>query len=165
MESETMIASASPAAMRRIQRSGFTLVELLVTIVIAAILMAVAVPSFNTFVAGQRIKTASFDLSSSLIYARSEALKRNANVTLASATGGWQNGWALNTGTTVISRHEPLSGMAVTGPAGTLIYGSNGRLNSSGNTFLISSTNNASVASRCISVALSGVPVSKAGSC
>lgn len=165
MESETMFASTSPAGARRLQRSGFTLVELLVTIAIAAILMAVAIPSFSTFVAAQRIKTASFDLSSSLIYARSEALKRNANVTLASATGGWQDGWTLNTGMTVISRHEPLSGMAVTGPAGTLIYRSNGRLSSSGNTFLISSTNNTSVASRCISVALSGVPASKAGSC
>jgi type IV fimbrial biogenesis protein FimT len=162
---QSRLASAACADRQRVRCSGFTLVELLVTISIAAILMGVAIPSFGTFVAAQRIKTTSFDLTSALIYARSEALKRNANVTLTSATGGWQNGWTLNAGTTAINRHEPLTGMAVTGPTAALTYRSNGRPTTSGNTFSISSANNAATPSRCISVALSGIPVSKAGSC
>jgi type IV fimbrial biogenesis protein FimT len=127
--------------------------------------MGVAIPSFSTFIATQRIKTAAFDLTSTLIQARSEALKRNANVTLSSVSGDWKNGWALNVGSTTISQHESLAGMAVAGPVGTLTYTSNGRLSTSGNTFSFSSSGNASVTPRCISVDLSGIPVSKAGSC
>jgi type IV fimbrial biogenesis protein FimT len=165
MERDIMFACAARTVRRRGGGGGFTLIELLITISIAAILMAVAIPSFSSFVSAQRIRTASFDLSSALIYARSEALKRNADVTLTSAAGGWQNGWTLDTGLTVISQHEPLSALVVTGPIGTLTYRSNGRLSSSGNTFSISSARNSSVTPRCISVALSGIPVSKAGSC
>ncbi len=165
MESKTRFASAPRTMRRQACGGGFTLIELLVTIAIAAVLMGAAVPSFSTFIAAQRIKTASFDLASALIQARSEALKRNANVTLGSATGGWQNGWILNDGSTAISQHEPLVGMAVAGPVGTLSYRSDGRLSTSGNTFSISSPGNASVTPRCISVALSGIPVTKAGSC
>ena len=165
MESGTSYASPARSIRRQVCCGGFTLVELLITVSIAAILMGIAAPSFSSFVSAQRVRTASFDLTSTLIHARSEALKRNANVTLSSATGGWQNGWTLNTGSTAISQHEPLAGTAVTGPVGTLIYRSDGRLSTSGNTFLISSAGNASVAPRCISVALSGIPVSKAGSC
>jgi type IV fimbrial biogenesis protein FimT len=165
MDSRTRFASV--ARLRRCQDccAGFTLVELLVTIAIAAILMGVAVPSFSTFIATQRIKTAAFDLTSTLIQARSEALKRNASVTLASATGGWQNGWVLNAGSATLSQHEALAGMAVAGPVGTLTFNSNGRLSTSGNTFSVSSSVNTSVAARCVSVALSGIPASKAGSC
>lgn len=165
MTSETMFVSAGRSAKRPARRDGFTLVELLITISIAAILMGIAIPSFSTFVSAQRIRAASFDLSSTLIHARSEALKRNANTTLTSATGGWQNGWTLDSGSTIISQHEPLTGLVVTGPPGALTYRSDGRPSGSGNTFSISSASNTSVAPRCISVALSGIPVSKAGSC
>ena len=165
MGNVTKFASATRTIKRQVCGGGFTLVELLVTVAIAAVLMGAAIPSFGTFVAAQRIKTASFDLTSTLIYARSEALKRNANVTLSSATGGWQNGWSLNAGSTAISQHEPMVGMAVTGPVGTVVYRADGRLSTSGNTFLISSSANSSVTPRCISVALSGIPVTKVGSC
>jgi type IV fimbrial biogenesis protein FimT len=165
MENPTKFASAARTIRRQVCSGGFTLVELLVTIAIAAVLMGAAIPSFGTFVAAQRIKTASFDLTSTLIYARSEALKRNASVSLSSATGGWQNGWSLNAGSTAISQHEPMVGMAVTGPVATLVYRADGRPSTSGNTFSISSPANSSVTPRCISVALSGIPVTKAGSC
>ncbi|NTV85959.1 MAG: prepilin-type N-terminal cleavage/methylation domain-containing protein [Burkholderiaceae bacterium] len=63
---------------------GFTLIELLVTLSIAAILLAVAVPNFITFVQNNRLATQANDLVTMLNYARSEAVKRNQRVTVCS---------------------------------------------------------------------------------
>lgn len=83
--------------------NGFTLIELMATVTIAAILMAVATPYFRDFVLGQRIRTASYDIASTLTYARSEAIKRNNSVTIAQASGGWQYGWTVSTGAATLS--------------------------------------------------------------
>ena len=56
--------------------SGFTLIELLVVISIAAIIMAIAVPSFNQLVGQQRVKAAANDFKSAVALARSEARKK-----------------------------------------------------------------------------------------
>src|SRR5579859_7733188 len=61
---------------------GFTLIELLVTLTVLAVLLTVAVRSYQSFVVTQRIKGASYDLMTALIFARSEATKRNASVNL-----------------------------------------------------------------------------------
>jgi len=143
---------------------GFTLIELLVTISIAAVLAAIAAPSFSSFIAGQRIKTASYDISYALTYARSEAIKRNADVVLAPASGGWQNGWTASVGGTILEQHDALTDMAVTGPAPSLTYNSNGRLKADVTPFAISSTST-SAAPRCVSINLSGLPNSKTGVC
>jgi type IV fimbrial biogenesis protein FimT len=160
----------NPASSKPIQRTqdfGFTLIELLVTISIAAILSAIAVPSFREFVSGQRIKTASYDISYSLTYARSEAIKRNADVVFTMEPGGWQNGWKVKAGTTTLSQHEALPGMAITGPANNPSYSGNGRLNAAVIPFEISSSASTNVSPRCVSIDLSGLPTSykKAGSC
>lgn len=64
------------------KKSGFSLVELLVTISIAAILLTLAAPSFTSFINKNRLATASDELITSLSYARSEALKRRSTTTL-----------------------------------------------------------------------------------
>lgn len=71
---------------------GFTLVELMVTIAVLAVMLAIAVPSFQEFTRRNRVVAASNSLVSALALARSEAIKRAARVTVASAnwTGGWQ---------------------------------------------------------------------------
>lgn len=73
-------------------KRGFTLIELMVTIAILAITLGLAVPSFQEFVARNRLAAATNELVSALALARSEAVKRAARVTIASAdwTGGWQ---------------------------------------------------------------------------
>jgi type IV fimbrial biogenesis protein FimT len=70
---------------------GFTLIELMVTISIVAILSTLAAPSFRRLIAQQRVKAATFALSESLWIARSEALKRNNDVTFTftTAASGW----------------------------------------------------------------------------
>jgi type IV fimbrial biogenesis protein FimT len=93
--------------------SGFTMVELLITIAIASILMAVAVPSFNQMIVSSRLTTQANDLVSAVNLARSEAIKRNASITLCSAddvdatecagAGDWEH-WIVRTGTGTVVR-------------------------------------------------------------
>lgn len=146
---------------------GFTLIELLVTISISVILMSVAVPSFSSFVLGQRVKATAYDVGSALILARSEAIKRNSNVIISPLTGGWQKGWSVSTGTSTLNTHEALPGLTIAGPSGNVTFGSSGRLNGviSPNGFSISATSDTSVTQRCVSVDLSGLPNSKIGAC
>lgn len=144
---------------------GFTLIELMVTIAIVAVLLGIGVPSFQGFVAGQRVKTASYDISSALIYARSEALKRNADVVMTPASGGWQNGWSVTAGTATLNRHDPFTGLAISGPTTNPTYASNGRLKAAITSFNIGASGTTSTPNRCVSIDLSGLPSSKQGSC
>ena len=64
----------------RLSSSGFTAVELLVTIAILAVLAALAAPSFAQILEKWRIRQINEALQSSLYLARSEAIKRGGNV-------------------------------------------------------------------------------------
>jgi len=72
---------------------GFTLIELMVTIAILAIVLTVAVPGFQDFIARNRLAAATNELVSALALARSEAVKRATRVTVASAD--WAAGWQV----------------------------------------------------------------------
>lgn len=86
------------------RQSGFTLVELMVVVAIAAILAALAVPSFRSFINSTRQSSAVMQLVSDLNLGRSEAIKRNAHVlvcarnsdgTDCAASTNWQAGWLV----------------------------------------------------------------------
>lgn len=74
--------SGQPAGTR-----GLTLMELIVTVAILAILVALAVPSFNAFLAKGRLSGAAEALAQDLQLARSEALRRNDDVRLSFSPG------------------------------------------------------------------------------
>ena len=82
---------------------GFTLVELLITIVVATILLAVGVPAFQSFIKNNRVTAQANDLVSAIQLARSEALKRGVNTVVcasnepAKCTGKdtWSDGWIV----------------------------------------------------------------------
>jgi type IV fimbrial biogenesis protein FimT len=65
---------------------GFTLIELLVILTISAILVAMAVPSFQAMIQSNRISGAANSMLSSLDLARSEAIRRANNVTVCRST-------------------------------------------------------------------------------
>ena len=95
---------------------GFTLIELMVTVAVAAILVAVAAPSFQAFFNRNRIATVTNDYIAAINYARSEAVKGGGNATLcmsnnnASCTGtGWSNGWIVTVGTALKRTHGPIN--------------------------------------------------------
>ena len=86
------------------KQHGFTLVELLITLVLAAILTTVAVPSFNTTIKNNRLVTQTNLLIASFNLARSEAVKRaqavnvcasNAAQTACSGGTDWSQGWVV----------------------------------------------------------------------
>lgn len=90
---------------RGIAQAGLTMVELMVVISIAAILMAMAAPSFTALANKTRLSSAVSQLSSDLNLARSEAVKRNARMLVcppnAAGTGcqtvspNWAAGWIV----------------------------------------------------------------------
>lgn len=83
---------------------GFTLVELMVTVAIAAILLAIAAPNFVSLSSSNAAESAATRLVDSLAYARSEAISRSTNVTVCSKSqatntcsnaNSWVNGWLI----------------------------------------------------------------------
>lgn len=131
-----MNASHSPDAQPR--QRGFSLIELMVVVAMVAIFASLAAPSFSNFVAGQRVKTTAYDLATSLLLARSEALKRNQTVTVAptDTTAGWAGGWQVvankTLGTDTVATQSAANGITfgATGfpaPASVVYSGSSGR--------------------------------------
>jgi len=82
--------------------AGLTLIELMVTLAIAAILAGLAAPGIGALVDRQRLRRAGEDMSDALYFARREAIRRGGNVTLrkgasegcsAREATDWSCGW------------------------------------------------------------------------
>ena len=88
------------------KKSGFTLLEMLITLAVISVIVAFAVPSMTEFSKNDRLTTNVNTLVGHLAYARSEAVKRSVQVSLCvsnnsgtatpGCTGGnWQDGWIV----------------------------------------------------------------------
>lgn len=93
------------AEQQKIQR-GFTLIELMVTIVIAAILLTMAVPSYQDFIKRNAVESLQSRFAAAVVTARTEAASRNTTTVLCSTdngtgcvadtyTGHWNKGWIV----------------------------------------------------------------------
>ena len=69
------------------RKQGFTMVELIVVLIIAAIITAMSAPTFISLVQQYRLSATTESLYFALQYARSEAVKRNATVYVSFAAG------------------------------------------------------------------------------
>lgn len=99
-------------------QSGFTLLELLAVIAIAAVLLGVGVPSMSNFIDNSRRAAGTTELLIAMNMARSEALKQHRHVTVCKSadgencgTGGvaWEDGWIVfvnNSSLTVSQRNS-----------------------------------------------------------
>ena len=87
---------------------GFTLLELMITLAIVAILLVVAVPSFQTFIESNRLTASSNLFLTMLSYARSEAVRRGGTVSICAGSNNacvcnagdgcdnnWKNGYLI----------------------------------------------------------------------
>lgn len=145
---------------------GFTIVELLVAIVVMAMLAAMGLPEFQNFIAAQRIKSASFDLYSSLLYARNEASHRRVDVTVTPTGNNWANGWEVQLGagsTTVVPlRIQPAMRRVTSSTAGVaLTYSKDGRTGAAAETAIALESDRSGVEGRCIYIEPNGAPRTK----
>lgn len=103
---------------RQLKPSGFTLVELVITMAVLATILAVVVPSAGTWLDNTRIRNAADSLQTGLQTARSEAIRRNENVSLwlvsLASPGILDNSCTLSgsSGSWVVSVTSPASGCA-----------------------------------------------------
>ncbi|WP_333876976.1 GspH/FimT family pseudopilin [Methylobacter sp.] len=92
---------------RQKHNAGFTLPELMITIVIAGILIGIAIPSFTSTISSNRLTTYANELVTALSLARSEAVKRGTSVTVRKVDSNsftnrgsganWEDGWDVFT--------------------------------------------------------------------
>jgi len=152
-----------PRAAQR--RRGFTLIELMITLAVASILAAISVPAYSRLIATQRINAVSSDLYLSLVKARSEAVKRNINVTLAPVGGVWTSGWTTtDANNLMVNRHAAVVAVSIASAPAAVTFLSSGRiLGSLAPSFQLSSTTAA--LTRCISADPSGRPYAKSAAC
>lgn len=146
--------------MKQHSQAGFTLIELMITLVIAAIVLTQGVPSFMATVQNNRLITYTNDLVSDINLARSEAVKRGSRVVLcrtadpsaaAPSCGGtantWSTGWlvfadadadgSFNAGDTLVRVGMPVSSTTIISNAvagSNLQYNGDGTTNAAGGT-------------------------------
>jgi len=162
------LAKPCRLSVHRRRAGGFTLVEIVTVVTIVGVLAALAAPSFTELMRSQRIKGTANDLLSTLAFARSEAVKRNANVTVSattiSGTSSWNNGWSVSYdsgGTTVYPRVQAQLVQMSVSPSPTTItaitFGGGGRTDVTAN-FTVESSPQSNNSTRCVEVRADGVP-------
>jgi type IV fimbrial biogenesis protein FimT len=98
--------TADPRIASRIMKTrsyGFTLIELMVTLAVVAVVAAIAAPSYRNYLLDSRMSAEINEFLTAVNLARSEAVKRNATVTLCrsstgtgcASSGSWEQGWIV----------------------------------------------------------------------
>jgi len=144
---------------------GFTIVETLVAVAVLVILVGLAAPGFREIILSQTVKTASFDLFSSLVAARSEAITRNTTVTVTPSAGNWANGWTItDSGGEVVGRQDPFAQVLIAGP-GSIAFNGAGRVTTGSTSLSLMASGGRAPHNRCVEINLGGRPATKKGAC
>ncbi len=112
----------------RRRADGFTLLEVMVVIAIMGILMAVGVPGIKTLLNVQKMKSATFDLVTTAMLARSEAIKwsgaSGSSISIVAPSNNFSNGWCIVfTSATACSTSAPDDGvMQIIKPTANMTY-------------------------------------------
>ena len=160
-----------PARSIRNSPRGFTAVELVIVIAIVAVAAALALPDLSNLLVNQRLRSAGTDLMSSLIVARSEAIKRNGPVEVRPASGAdWTQGWVVK----ATASNEQLDKKNPLGPSvdvsfapASIVYQHNGRLTSAApnKVQFKDSRTGSTLSPRCLVIDPSGLPKLTVGAC
>lgn len=149
---------------------GFTLIELMIALTIGGILLAIGVPSFKYTILTNRVKTAASDFHTSIMLARSEAIKLNRDVDITGTTNGWDITYTKeDSSTATIRSYQDVSpdvsilcdvdadNSAEACPA-SITINHNGRLKTPPFSLWFYTAVNNNVRMRCVNIELSGMP-------
>jgi type IV fimbrial biogenesis protein FimT len=142
--------------------AGFTLVEMVTALAVLGLLAMAAIPMFRELAASQRVQTTASDLQTSLLRARSEAIKQNTVVKMM-PVGSWKGGWVISAGGEAIATRAPTPWVSITGPA-SVDYRSNGRI-AGGMLAQFTVSDQHTPLQRCVQVSLSGQPIVRKAAC
>ncbi|MCR4346809.1 MAG: GspH/FimT family pseudopilin [Sulfuricaulis sp.] len=158
---------------------GFTLVELIIVLTIAGVLMALAAPGMQNFVASNRLTAQVNDLLGDINIARSEAIKRNTSAGICvtavggstcTVAGNWANGWLVyyvdpdTAASVAIKIHEKFSGNnTLTAPTDALVFNKSGFLTTAAGDFTLCDSKLGK--SRLVQVIITGRPALTEGTC
>ena len=152
----------------RSQARGFTLIELMVTVGVVAILAGFAIPGVRDYLATGAIRSAASDFYVSLLQARSEAIKSRSTATVAPIGATWASGWTVKVGGNLYQQTDAIRsdiGVVMMLPDGTvtttltnITYGSNGRVSGGAQTVMFYSPTLNTVRARCVSIETNGMP-------
>ena len=149
--------------------AGFTLIELMIAVAVAAVLLGAGLPSFRDALRGNRAKAVASDIHLSFLLARSESLKRSKDIDIVANSSNWGNGWKvkIQSDGTELRANDASKGVAIacaTSPGGssgtcgsTITFGRNGRPTQY-TEFRTYIADQESVQARCVSISLSGQP-------
>lgn len=111
--------------------AAFSLIELLVTLAVLAITLAIAVPGFTQLVRSQQVQGAAQELYALLLYTRSEAASRGRSVTLKPAQGQgstWRGTLAVTAGSTSLRQVTLRDAVVLASAANSIVFRADGRL-------------------------------------
>lgn len=147
----------------RARPSGFTLVEVVITLAIIAIAGMLAVPEFTSLMANRRVVGVADDLFGTLLYARSEAIRQNQSIQVLPIGGNWSNGWQManpaQAGTFLLQHAASKVVVTEAGNAPDVTFLPSGRLPAAANGPVFSVCDLKNIANqRLVSLDLSGQP-------
>jgi type IV fimbrial biogenesis protein FimT len=158
------------------RQSGFTMVEMIMTVAVGAILLTVGIPSFRYVTNSNRIAAEINGLVGDLQFARSEAIKEGISVSVCISTNGtactgganWQSGWIVisSANNAVLRVQAPFTSsdtFVANFAGGTITFNRNGYANGIANGSLIElhDIGNNHSWTRCLAINLSGLIASQ----
>lgn len=163
-------------AINRRLANGFTLLELMVTLAVLAILVGIAVPSLSDATLTGKLASSANDLVAGVAMGRSEAIKRNTVTSLcvssngtSCGSGGWEQGWIVISGSTVIQKHPAApTGFKVTSSVAKIDFQPSGVGNTQASVTVCRSAPTAGAQERVVNVSATGrayVSKTATGSC
>jgi len=161
------------------RQSGFTMVEMIMTVAVGAILLTVGIPSFRYITNSNRIAAEINGLVGDLQFARSEAIKEGVSVSVCVSTNAtacagagtvtWQSGWIVisSANNAVLRVQAPFTStdtfVANNAVGGTITFNRNGYANGipAGTLIQLHDITNNHNWTRCLAITLSGLIASQ----